>query len=107
LGLECVVYMGLEDTRRQKPNVERMELLGARVEPVEAGAMTLKEAVSAAIRDWVANVETTHYVIGSVVGPAPYPVIVRELQRAIGDESRAQMLGRAGRLPSRVGACVG
>ena len=107
LGLECVVYMGLEDTRRQKPNVERMELLGARVEPVEAGAMTLKEAVSAAIRDWVANVETTHYVIGSVVGPAPYPVIVRELQRVIGDEARAQLLERTGRLPSRVIACVG
>ncbi|HEY3020646.1 MAG TPA: tryptophan synthase subunit beta, partial [Solirubrobacteraceae bacterium] len=107
LGLECVVYMGLEDTRRQKPNVERMELLGARVEPVEAGAMTLKEAVSAAIRDWVANVETTHYVIGSAVGPAPYPVIVRELQRVIGDEARAQLLERTGRLPSRVIACVG
>jgi tryptophan synthase beta chain len=107
LGLECVVYMGLEDTRRQKPNVERMELLGARVEPVEAGAMTLKEAVSAAIRDWVTNVETTHYIIGSAVGPAPYPAIVRELQRTIGDESRAQILERTGRLPSRVVACVG
>src|SRR5207247_6738071 len=107
LGRECVVYMGTEDMRRQKPNVERMELLGARVEPVEAGAMTLKEAVSAAIRDWVANVETTHYVIGSVVGPAPYPVIVRELQRVIGDEARAQLLERTGRLPSRVIACVG
>jgi tryptophan synthase beta chain len=107
LGLECVVYMGVEDIRRQKPNVERMELLGARVEPVEAGAMTLKEAVSAAIRDWVANVETTHYVIGSAVGPAPYPVIVRELQRVIGDEARAQLLERTGRLPSRVIACVG
>jgi tryptophan synthase beta chain len=107
LGLECIVYMGLEDTRRQKPNVERMELLGARVEPVEAGAMTLKEAVSAAIRDWVSNVETTHYIIGSAVGPAPYPVIVRELQRTIGDEARAQLLERTGRLPSRVVACVG
>jgi tryptophan synthase beta chain len=107
LGLECVVYMGLEDTRRQKPNVERMQLLGARVEPVEAGAMTLKEAVSAAIRDWVTNVETTHYIIGSAVGPAPYPVIVRQLQRTIGDESRAQILERTGRLPSRVVACVG
>jgi tryptophan synthase beta chain len=107
LGLECVVYMGLEDTRRQKPNVERMQLLGARVEPVEAGAMTLKEAVSAAIRDWVTNVETTHYVIGSAVGPAPYPVIVRQLQRTIGDEARAQLLERTGRLPSRVIACVG
>jgi tryptophan synthase beta chain len=107
LGLECVVYMGLEDTRRQKPNVERMQLLGARVEPVEAGAMTLKEAVSAAIRDWVTNVETTHYIIGSAVGPAPYPVIVRQLQRTIGDESRAQILERTGRLPTRVVACVG
>jgi tryptophan synthase beta chain len=107
LGLECIVYMGLEDTRRQKPNVERMELLGARVEPVEAGAMTLKEAVSAAIRDWVSNVETTHYIIGSAVGPAPYPVIVRELQRTIGDEARAELLERTGRLPSRVVACVG
>src|SRR3954469_20863820 len=107
LGLECVVFMGLEDTRRQKPNVERMELLGARVEPVEAGAMTLKEAASAAIRDWVTNVETTHYIIGSVVGPAPYPTIVRELQRTIGEEARAQILERAGRLPSRVIACVG
>src|SRR5204863_1546144 len=107
LGLECIVYMGVEDIRRQKPNVERMELLGARVEPVEAGAMTLKEAVSAAIRDWVTNVETTHYVIGSAVGPAPYPSIVRELQRTIGDEARAQMLERTGRLPSRVVACVG
>src|SRR2546423_535286 len=107
LGLDCIVYMGVEDIRRQKPNVERMELLGARVEPVEAGAMTLKEAVSAAIRDWVTNVETTHYIIGSAVGPAPYPVIVRELQRVIGDEARAQILERAGRLPSRVVACVG
>jgi tryptophan synthase beta chain len=107
LGLECVVYMGLEDTRRQKPNVERMQLLGARVVPVEAGAMTLKEAVSAAIRDWVTNVETTHYVIGSAVGPAPYPAIVRQLQRTIGDEARAQLLERTGRLPSRVVACVG
>jgi tryptophan synthase beta chain len=107
LGLECIVYMGVEDIRRQKPNVERMELLGARVEPVEAGAMTLKEAVSAAIRDWVTNVATTHYIIGSAVGPAPYPVIVRELQRVIGDEARAQILERAGRLPARVVACVG
>ena len=107
LGLECIVYMGVEDIRRQKPNVERMQLLGARVEPVEAGAMTLKEAVSAAIRDWVTNVETTHYIIGSAVGPAPYPSIVRELQRTIGDEARAQILERTGRLPARVIACVG
>jgi tryptophan synthase beta chain len=107
LDLECIVYMGTEDMRRQKPNVERMGLLGARVEPVEAGARTLKEAVSAAIRDWVANVDTTHYIIGSCVGPAPYPALVRDLQRVIGDEARAQMMQRAGRLPDRVIACVG
>jgi tryptophan synthase beta chain len=107
LGLECVVYMGTEDIRRQAPNVERMKLLGAEVAPVEAGARTLKEAVSAAIRDWVANVETTHYVIGSAVGPAPYPALVRDLQRVIGDESRAQALEVEGALPSRVIACVG
>src|SRR5450755_4063501 len=107
LDLECVVYMGTEDMRRQKPNVERMELLGARVEPVEAGARTLKEAVSVAIRDWVTNVETTHYIIGSCVGPAPYPALVRDLQRVIGDEARGQCLEQAGRLPERVIACVG
>jgi tryptophan synthase beta chain len=107
LGLDCVVYMGEEDIRRQAPNVQRMELLGARVEPVAAGARTLKEAVSEAIRDWVENVADTHYIIGSAVGPAPYPVIVRELQRTIGDEARAQMLDRTGRLPDRVIACVG
>jgi tryptophan synthase beta chain len=107
LDMECVVYMGVEDTRRQRPNVQRMELLGARVEPVDAGAKTLKEATSAAIRDWVTNVQSTHYVIGSVVGPAPYPALVRDLQRVIGDEARAQMLEREGRLPSRVVACVG
>jgi len=107
LGLECVVYMGSEDIRRQRPNVERMGLLGAEVVPVEAGARTLKEAVSAAIRDWVANVETTHYVIGSAVGPAPYPALVRDLQRVIGDEARAQSLKAEGALPARVIACVG
>ena len=107
LGLECVVYMGTEDMRRQKPNVERMELLGARVEPVEAGARTLKEAVSAAIRDWVTTVATTHYIIGSCVGPAPYPALVRDLQRVIGDEARTQVLEACGRLPQRVVACVG
>jgi tryptophan synthase beta chain len=107
LGLECVVYMGTEDMRRQKPNVERMGLLGAEVRPVEAGARTLKEAVSAAIRDWVENVETTHYIIGSCVGPAPYPALVRDLQRVIGDEARAQILEQAGQLPQRVIACVG
>ncbi len=107
LGMECVVYMGVEDTRRQRPNVQRMELLGARVQPVDAGARTLKEATSEAIRDWVTNVQSTHYVIGSVVGPAPYPALVRDLQRVIGDEARAQMLEREGRLPARVIACVG
>ncbi len=107
LGLECVVYMGVEDMRRQAPNVERMRLLGAEVAPVEAGARTLKEAVSAAIRDWVANVRTTHYIIGSAVGPAPYPTLVRDLQRVIGDEAREQVQTAAGRLPDRVIACVG
>jgi tryptophan synthase beta chain len=107
LDLECVVYMGTEDIRRQMPNVERMQLLGAEVVGVEAGARTLKEAVSEAIRDWVANVHNTHYVIGSVVGPAPYPAMVRDLQRVIGDEARAQILERSGRLPDRVIACVG
>ena len=107
LGLDCVVYMGTEDIRRQAPNVERMRLLGAEVVPVNSGARTLKEAVSAAIRDWVANVENTHYVIGSAVGPAPYPALVRDLQRVIGDEARAQALAAEGSLPSRVIACVG
>jgi tryptophan synthase beta chain len=106
-GLECVVYMGSEDIRRQRPNVERMGLLGAEVVPVEAGARTLKEAVSAAIRDWVANVETTHYVIGSAVGPAPFPALVRDLQRVIGEEAREQALAAEGVLPARVIACVG
>jgi tryptophan synthase beta chain len=107
LGLECVVYMGSEDIRRQAPNVERMKLLGAEVAPVEAGARTLKEAVSAAIRDWVANVESTHYVIGSAVGPAPYPALVRDLQRVLGEEAREQALAAEGSLPARVVACVG
>jgi tryptophan synthase beta chain len=107
LGLSCVIYMGQEDTRRQRPNVQRMELLGAEVRPVSAGAMTLKEATSAAIRDWVTNVQDTHYVIGSVVGPAPYPALVRDLQRVIGDEAREQILEREGRLPARAIACVG
>jgi tryptophan synthase beta chain len=107
LGVECVVYMGSEDMRRQAPNVQRMQLLGAEVVPVEDGARTLKEACSAAIRDWVANVGDTHYIIGSCVGPAPYPALVRDLQRVIGDEARAQLLEKAGRLPDRVIACVG
>jgi len=107
LGLRCVVYMGTEDMRRQEPNVQRMRLLGAEVRGVESGARTLKEAVSEAIRDWVTNVATTHYVIGSCVGPAPYPALVRDLQRRIGDEARAQLLDQAGRLPDRAVACVG
>ena len=106
-GLDCVVYMGSEDMRRQAPNVERMQLLGAVVEPVELGTRTLKEATSAAIRDWITNVETTHYVIGSCVGPAPYPELVRELQSVIGKEAREQLLEAEGALPEAVVACVG
>jgi len=106
-GLECVVYMGAEDMRRQAPNVERMRLLGAEVHPVEFGTKTLKEATSEAIRDWITNVETTHYLIGSCVGPHPYPEIVRELQTVIGREARAQILEAEGRLPDAVLACVG
>ena len=107
LDLECVIYMGAEDIRRQHPNVQRMKLLGAEVVPVEAGGMTLKEAVSEAIRDWVTNVEHTHYILGTAAGPAPYPSLVRELQRVIGDEAREELLRRTGRLPDRVIACVG
>jgi len=106
-GMECVVYMGAEDMERQKPNVERMGLLGAEVRPVEFGTRTLKEATSEAIRDWITNVETTHYLIGSCVGPHPYPEIVRELQAVIGAEARAQILEAEERLPDAVVACVG
>ena len=106
-GLDCVVYMGVEDMRRQRPNVERMRLLGAEVRPVDIGTQTLKEATSEAIRDWITNVGTTHYLIGSCVGPHPYPEIVRELQAVIGRESRAQFLEREGRLPEAAIACVG
>jgi tryptophan synthase beta chain len=106
-GLECVVYMGSEDMRRQRPNVERMHLLGAEVRPVEFGSRTLKEALSEAIRDWITNVETTHYLIGTCAGPHPYPEIVKSLQAVIGREARAQMLELAGRLPDAVVACVG
>ena len=106
-GLECVVFMGSEDMRRQAPNVERMHLMGATVVPVEFGTKTLKEATSEAIRDWITNVETTHYVIGSCVGPAPYPEIVRELQAVIGREAREQLLEAEGALPEAVIACVG
>jgi tryptophan synthase beta chain len=106
-GLECVVYMGSEDMARQRPNVERMRLLGAEVVPVEYGTRTLREATSEAIRDWIANVETTHYLIGSCVGPHPYPELVRELQAVIGQEARAQVLEAEGRLPETAIACVG
>jgi tryptophan synthase beta chain len=107
LGLECVVYMGSVDMRRQASNVKRMELLGAEVREVTAGTATLKEAISEAIRDWVTNIESTHYIIGSAVGPHPYPEMVREFQRVIGDEARAQYLASEGRLPDFVLACVG
>lgn len=107
LGLECVVYMGEVDVERQAPNVQRMKLLGAEVVPVTAGTRTLKEACSEAIRDWVTNVDNTHYVLGTVGGPAPYPSLVRELQAVIGREARQQILEREGRLPDRVLACVG
>jgi len=106
-GLECVVYMGREDMRRQAINVRRMELLGAEVREVTAGTQTLKDATSQAIRDWVTNVGETHYIIGSAVGPHPYPEMVRELQRVIGDEARDQYLAVEGRLPDAVIACVG
>ncbi|MEZ4454543.1 MAG: tryptophan synthase subunit beta [Nannocystaceae bacterium] len=106
-GLPCVVYMGAEDVARQALNVVRMRLLGAEVVPVHSGSATLKDAINGALRDWVANVDTTHYVIGSVMGPDPYPLMVRELQRVIGDEARAQILDRLGRLPDAVVACVG
>jgi tryptophan synthase beta chain len=106
-GLDCVVYMGSEDMARQAPNVERMRLLGAEVIPVEFGTRTLKEATSEAIRDWITNVETTHYMIGSCVGPHPYPELVGELQAVIGREARAQILAAESRLPDAVVACVG
>jgi tryptophan synthase beta chain len=106
-GLECVVYMGEEDMRRQALNVFRMRLLGATVVPVTSGTRTLKDATSEAIRDWVTTVTDSHYIIGSVVGPAPYPRMVREFQAVIGREARAQMLDRTGRLPRTVVACVG
>jgi len=106
-GLDCVVYMGEQDMRRQALNVHRMELMGARVVPVTSGTRTLKDATSEAIRDWVTNVNDTYYIIGSVVGPAPYPRMVREFQSIIGREARQQMLDVAGRLPDTVVACVG
>jgi tryptophan synthase beta chain len=107
LGLDCTVYMGEEDTRRQALNVVRMRMLGAEVVPVTTGSRTLKDAINEAFRDWVTTVDTTHYCIGSVMGPHPFPVMVRDFQRVIGVEARAQVLDAAGRLPDAVIACVG
>jgi tryptophan synthase beta chain len=107
LGLECDVYMGAEDVRRQRPNVVRMKLLGARVIPVESGSRTLKDATNEAMRDWMGSVENTHYIIGSVVGPHPFPMMVRDFQSVIGREARRQSIERIGRLPDAVVACVG
>jgi tryptophan synthase beta chain len=107
LGLECVVYMGEEDTRRQSLNVARMRMLGAEVVPVTTGSRTLKDAINEAFRDWVTTVETTHYCIGSVMGPHPFPVMVRDFQRVIGVEARRQVLELTGNLPDAVIACVG
>jgi tryptophan synthase beta chain len=106
-GLECVVYMGEEDIRRQKPNVFSMKLLGAEVRPVTSGSRTLRDAINEAMRDWMSSVETTHYILGSVVGPHPFPRIVRDFQSIIGRETRAQCLEQLGRLPDLVVACVG
>ena len=107
LGLECVVYMGTVDIARQQPNVLRMRLLGAEVRPVESGSRTLKDAVNEAIRDWVTNVGDTYYLLGSALGPHPYPLMVRDFQSVIGQEARQQILEQAGRLPDACVACVG
>jgi len=107
MGLPCEVYMGAEDIRRQAPNVRRMELLGAQVHSVKSGSATLKDAMNEALRDWVTNVRTTHYCVGSVAGPHPYPLIVRDFQSVIGTEARAQMIEQGGKLPDAVVACVG
>ena len=107
MGLECVVYMGEEDTRRQSLNVARMKLLGAEVIPVTSGSRTLKDAINEAMRDWVTNVETTHYMLGTVAGPHPFPSMVRDFHKIIGEESREQVLALTGRLPDAVMACVG
>ncbi len=106
-GLECVVYMGAEDVRRQSLNVFRMRMLGATVVPIDSGSRTLKDAVNEAMRDWVTNVATTHYIIGSAIGPHPFPTIVREFQSVIGRETKKQMMEHIGRLPDAVIACVG
>ncbi|MGC9359939.1 MAG: tryptophan synthase subunit beta [Anaerolineae bacterium] len=107
LGLDCVVYMGTEDMRRQQPNVLRMRLLGAEVRPVDHGSRTLKDAINAALRDWAATLHDSHYLLGSALGPHPYPMIVRDLQAVIGREAREQILAQAGRLPDLLIACVG
>ncbi|MFC2052296.1 tryptophan synthase subunit beta [Chloroflexota bacterium] len=107
LGLECIVYMGEEDVRRQSLNVFRMKLMGAEVRPVSGGSRTLKDAINEAIRDWVTNAKDTYYLLGSVVGPYPYPVVVRDFQSVIGRETRQQILDKAGRLPDHIIACVG
>jgi len=107
LGLECIVYMGTVDMARQQPNVFRMKLLGAQVRPVESGSQTLKDAINEAIRDWVTNVRTTHYLLGSALGPHPYPTMVRDFQSVIGREARAQIVAQAGQLPDACIACVG
>jgi tryptophan synthase beta chain len=107
LGLECVVYMGTEDMSRQEPNVRRMRLLGAEVRGVDSGSRTLKDAINEAMRDWVTNVRSTHYLLGSVLGAHPYPMMVRDFQAVIGEEARSQILGQAGSLPDVLVACVG
>ena len=107
LGIDCVVYMGAEDIRRQSPNVNRMKLMGAEVKPVETGSKTLKDAVSEAFRDWMTNIGTTYYLLGSVVGPHPYPFMVRDFQSIIGLEARQQVLDQYGKLPNYLVACVG
>lgn len=106
-GLECCIYMGAEDIQRQYPNVRRMQLLGAEVRPVHTGTATLKDATNEALRDWLANVKTTHYIIGSIVGPHPFPTIVRDFQKIIGEETREQIVEKTGRLPDYILACVG
>ncbi len=106
-GMECVIYMGEEDIERQKPNVYRMQILGARVIPVSSGSKTLKDAINEALRDWITNLKTTHYVLGSVVGPYPFPVIVRDFQKIIGEETKKQIKQKEGRLPDYIFACVG
>jgi len=107
LGLECVVYMGEEDTKRQALNVARMQMLGATVVPVTTGSKTLKDAVNEAMRDWVANVDDTHYLLGTVAGPHPFPMMVRDFHRVIGVESREQVLALTGKLPTAITACIG